>query len=180
MNITFSDVLATLALGGCAYLIFENKKLKEKVEDAVDEIAKGIDVNVDNKIISEAVNRAVDREAKAQVRNACYDAVAEVRGSLSQEVKKAVNTERDSLKEQTKNEIAKKVSEIDISKARKEVIEEAKEKVAEKFEDDLEIISDSYKDMFDKVSNIYDSISDTVLKTKNAQVPDDGFVIKLV
>lgn len=158
MDIRIGDILGGCAMVGVVYLIVKDLRKDKKLDEAIDKIADGIDVNVDNDIIEKAVEKAVDRETALQVDKACTRAVQQIRYDISSKVKAAVDAEERSLKENTKKEIAKRIDNIDISKAQQEVVDNAQQIVADRFEEDLAGIRKTYETTIKKAADMCNDI----------------------
>ena len=185
---TTNNIIHWIITGGLAtavvYLGIKEKKMSDKYEQAIDNIANNLDITVDNEIIHEAVERAVDRETSVQVNTACTKAVSAVKGEINSQVAAAVRVEQEHLKEDTKKAIEKKIANIDISKAREEVIKEAQEIVADRLEKDTEAIKGTYEASIKKVSEMCENMisAATVSASKVKQpvsVGDVKTIIKL-
>ena len=158
MDIRIGDILGGCALAGVVYLFVKDLHKDKKLDEAINKIADGIDVNVDNEIIEKAVEKAVNRETAIQVDKACTRAVASIRSDISSKVQAAVNAEEKALKENTKKEIAKRIDNIDISKAQQEVIDDAQQIVADRFEEDLAGIRKTYETTIKKAADMCSDI----------------------
>ena len=158
MDIRIGDILGGCAMVGVVYLIVKDFRKDNKFNEAIEKIADGIDVNVDNLVIEKAVEKAVNRETAIQVDKACTRAVASIRSDISSKVKAAVDAEERSLKENTKKEIAKRIDNIDISKAQQEVIDDAQQIVADRFEEDLAGIRKTYETTIKKAADMCSDI----------------------
>ena len=157
----FKDFAIVGCVCGIAYLIFENQKSKDNYEKIVDKIAEGIDVNIDDAMIEKAVEKAVEKEAGIQVNKACIKAVDAIRDDISAKVSKAVKEEENSLKDNTKKEIERKISKIDITKARDEVIRQAQDIVADRLEEDTKAIAKTYETSIKNVADLCEKMIST-------------------
>ena len=181
MRINRSDVIACAAVAGVIWLYFKNKKTADKYDEVVDNIANNIDVNVSNEVINEAVDRAVARETASQVDTACQRAVRLVQDDIAHEVRKAVEVEKTHLKEDTKKAIEKKLESIDISEAKKEVIEDAQKMVADRLEEDTRVIKNTYEASIKNVAKMCEEmISSATVSANKAREPIDIGDVKTV
>ena len=126
----------------------------------VSEIAKNLSVDIPEKVLEEAVNRAAEEEARSAIFRINNKIIRSYEDDIRKEVQKEVERQKASLKSDVKEELERKVKRIDIDDIRKEVIDEAKDKVARKFEHDLDDILDKHNDELDKITRIYSSIAD--------------------
>ena len=145
-----------------------------KLEELKKEIASGIDVTVSNDIVKDAVDKAVQKQYDIAVRGACSSAIATVRSDISNEVDRAVKGEYTNIKEDVKAEIRKKIDSIDISSAKREVIEEAKYLAKDKLEDALDETIDDFKDDLNDISKLYKKMSESFIEsaTEKSTAPD--------
>ena len=166
------DIFGVCAAAGCLYLGFRLKKMSGKYEEAIDKIANEIDIDISNEIIEAAVDKAVDREAALQVNNACNRAVRLVQSDIFNTVQAAVNAEKKTLNEDVKKAIEKKLADIDISDAKKEVIEMAQEIVANRLEEDTKAIAGTYEASIKKVAEMCENmISTATISAQKAREP---------
>ena len=126
----------------------------------VSEIAKNLSVDIPEKVLEEAVNRAAEEEARSAIFRINNKIIRSYEDDIRKEVQKEVERQKASLKSDVKEELERKVKRIDIDDIRKEVVNEAKDKVARKFENDLDDILDKHNDELDKITRIYSSIAD--------------------
>lgn len=181
MSITRSDVIAAAAVCLAAYFGYKVKKLSDKYEEAIDDIADNIDVNVNNEIINAAVEKAVNREAASQVDTACQRAVRLVQDDIAHSVHKVVEAEKANLKADTKKAIEKKLESIDISSAKKEVIEEAQKMVADRLEEDTRVIKNTYEASIKNVAKMCEEmITSASVSANKAREPIDIGDVKTV
>lgn len=126
----------------------------------VSEIAKNLSVDIPEKVLEEAVNRAAEEEARSAIYRINNKIIRSYEDDIRKEVQREVDRQKNNLKSDVKEELERKVKRIDIDDIRKEVIDEAKDKVARKFEHDLDDILDKHNDELDKITRIYSSIAD--------------------
>lgn len=179
-----NDILTVLifgALGLAGYAAWKSHEgtkkideISERIDKTVDDISKGIEISVDEPIIKEAVEKAVDREVRNQVKTTCETAVHEVEKDIRKDVAKAVNDKLESIEDDVEEEIKKQIGDIDISKAKNQVVKEASDKAAAKFNGELNDILGHYKNTLSNVSKIYQSISDAVAKPATQGINPSG------
>lgn len=126
----------------------------------VSEIAKNLSVDIPEKVLEEAVNRAAEEEARSAIYRINNRIINSYEADIRKEVQREIDKQKASLKSDVKEELERKVKRIDIDDIRKEVVDEAKDKVARKFEHDLDDILDKHNDELDKINRIYSSIAD--------------------
>ena len=166
-----SDVYAVVGvlfgLAATAYAAWQTRKMEKlakKMNRAVDMIDSSTEVELSEELVNTAVQNAVDREARSAVTKSTDEAMRTVKEELNKEIHKAVYQYYDEIKPEIRSKIDEKIGDIDISEARREVIAKAKERVSEKFEQDLDGLLNKHNDNLDKVTKIYSSISD-LMKT---------------
>lgn len=155
-----------------AYLIYKDIKKNDKYEKAIEKISEGIEVNADNEIIDKAIEKAVNREVGGQIDKACTKAVSNLHYEISSKVRAAVEAEEKLLKEDTKKAIEKKISQIDISEAKDEVIKEAQTIVANRLEEDTKAIAKTYETSIKNVADLCEKmISQATVSANNIRKP---------
>lgn len=171
-NDTLIGFLSIITLGAVGYAVYANRKL-DRVADRFDiatiDLSKDIsDVHIEEDVINRAVHIAVDRQAKKAAEDAANDIRKTTNADIKVMVKKEIDDVKDSIHDKTISEIERQVGNIDISNIRKEVINRAKDKAAEKFEDDLDEILEKYNKDLENVSKIYNTIADSVTKKSDS------------
>ena len=142
------------------YLHNKVNKISKMLDVAVDNISSGIDVNISSDLIDAAVNRAVDRAADYAAREVVRNLSAEIRS----QVKRKVDMNSTDIKDSVGKEIARQVKNIDISDMQREVVNKAKDAVAEKFDRKLDGLLDDFNDNLQNVQKIYSSIAKSIAK----------------
>ena len=92
---------------------------------------------------------------------------------VKSQMKKTVNDTFDELKKSVEEEISKQVAAIDHKELQKDVREAAKQKILDKFDDNLDDILKDFNDNLSKVKKIYTGISDILQHN-----PDNGKEIR--
>lgn len=153
-KITLAITGGTVAVSVGVLAFFDYRKKK------ISEIAKNLSVDIPEKVLNRAIDIAVTDACNREIESGKRIAIAAVKDEIKSQVKKAVDKETDKLKPKVEDEINRQVKRIDIDDVRKEVISEAKDKVARKFENDLDDILDKHNEELDKITRIYSSIAD--------------------
>lgn len=169
-----------VGLIGVGYAIGSHKKLgdvADKLDMSITDLTDDLDIDIPQHVIDKAVNKAVEKEVEKQVRVVSKDAVSKISKNICEQVAISIDKSYSDIDRSVKSEIKKQIAFIDIREAREEVIDSAKEKVAEKFESDLDDILDRYKADLATVSKIYESIAKAVNET-NEYTEDN--VIRLI
>ena len=165
-----NDVIVVLGAASIAYALYTNHKMKSicaKLDKSIDEVASNIKVDISDVIIDSAVEKAVEKEAGVAVKRATDKAVRDIEGDISKEVKLAVREHYSDLKEDVAKEMRKKVGEIDVTEIKEEVVEKAKNQLAEKFDGSLDGLLDKFNGDLDNVSKIYRSIAKSITNNES-------------
>ena len=141
-----------VSVGVLAFFDYRKKKISE--------IAKNLSVDIPEKVLNRAIDIAVTDACNREIESGKRIAIAAVKDEIKSQVKKTVDKETDKLKPKVEDEINRQIKRIDIDDVRKDVISEAKDKVARKFENDLDDILDKHNEELDKITRIYSSIAD--------------------
>lgn len=175
MNINISSDLAIAMIGivagmlGVGYAIGQKKKLDDisnKVDKSIEELSADIDVDLSDAIIKRAIDRAVERETTFAVRRATDKVIKDIEENIDRQVKNAVDATYSDTRKAVVDETAKKVSQIDIQVLRNEVVKQAKDQVARKFDSNLNGILEDFNRELNHVSKIYRSIAQSFPNSK--------------
>lgn len=179
MNINISSDLAIAMIGivagmlGVGYAIGQKKKLddiSDKVDKSIEELSADIKVDLSDTFIKRAVDRAVDRETAFAVRRAVDKVVKDIEENIDRQVKNAVSVVYSDTRKAVVDETAKKVSQIDIQVLRNEVVKQAKDQVAQKFDGSLNGILEDFNRDLNHVSKIYQSIAQSFPNGKELKI----------
>lgn len=150
---------------GVEALIFGKKikKLTNEVENVkaqvVNDISNNLNIDVPNEFINAAVNKAVDREAKERIRFATMEVTSDIRKDIKKQVSEAIDHSYKDIQGEVKRELHAQLGDVSVERIRREVIEEAKDKAAKQFDQDLEEVLEKHNRELDKVTEIYSSIA---------------------
>lgn len=157
-------VLSLLALaGGAGYIGYTQKKINElsgMVNVAVDNLAEKVEVTISEDMLDAAVQKAVDREVRYISQRLNNELHAEIRG----QVKKSVEVSSTDIKASVRTEIERQVKNIDISDMEREIVNRAKDAVADKFDRKLDNLLEEYNENLQNVKKIYGSIAKSIAK----------------
>lgn len=168
--------LAGFAAGlvGVGYAIGTKSKINqvnEKLDRSIDILSKDVKIDcISQDIVNKAVEKAVDTEAKLAVTKAIRDVNDCVRLDMKSQISSAVSAEYLNLKEKVLKEMTEKVSKIDVNQLKADVIEAAKEQVAEKLDGSMDDILEKFNDDLKNVSKIYKSIANTMTGTNGREM----------
>ena len=155
-------VLGVVAIG-VGYAGYVNSKLNKisgMLDVAVDNLASGIEVNISDDLLNSAVQRAVDREVGYISSRITRDLNTEIRS----QVERSVDMSSADIKDSVSKEISRQVRNIDISDMEREVVNKAKDAVAEKFDRKLDGLLDDFNENLNNVQKIYSSIAKSIAK----------------
>lgn len=151
--------LALVGTGLGIYAIVQNHRMERIFSDGVERVRKLTSVEVSQAIVDEAVNRAAGAEvsrAVTQIVNRSRDAMAQ---EIASKVKSAVSEQYGTLSKAVKESIVKKAADIDIDDLRAEVVERAKEAIAERLDSDLDEVIEKYNGELQNVGKIYQAVA---------------------
>ena len=154
-------ILSTIGgLGYIGYLQSKLNKLSAMIDVAVDDLATKTEVSISDDMLRAAIQRAVDREARYISNKVSIDLNSEIRS----QVKSSVSMHASDIKASVATEITKQVKNIDISDIEREVVNKAKDAVAEKFDRKLDGLLDDFNANLNNVQKIYSSIAKSIVK----------------
>ena len=145
------------------YSNYKMNKIANVLRTSIDELSDDIDSSdISEAMMASAVDKAITRELGPRIEKVAEKSVKAVSDDIKAKVTRCVNEAHDDVRAEVKQVLMQKVDNIDISKIRAEVIREAKDKAAQKFDNDLDGILSNYNEELGKVSRIYGSIADTL------------------
>ena len=162
--IVFSGVAACWAI----YCGVKTKRLYNMMNMSINDMSKNVRVDVSQEIINRAVERAVSLEVDNNVRKVSNEIVRQFRGDLKTEVVKCIDASSASVRESVAKEIRTQVAVIDIADLRKEIISEAKDKIATKFDSDLDSLLSEFNQNLSNVGKIYNSIAENMTRKNDS------------
>ena len=157
----------TAGLIGVGYAVSCHKKMNDickRINKSIDDISNGIEVDLSKAVIDAAVKEAVERESDVAVKQAVKEIIYDMECNIRKEVKNAVIAQSSDIKKSVSAEITKQVSNIDIDDMKEEVVEKAKQQVAEKLDKNLDGILEKFNGDLTNISKIYKSIADVMSK----------------
>lgn len=152
---------------GVGYAIGTRSKVNqlcEKLDTSIDKLSDDIQVDIPDKMIQRAVETAVEKEATSAVKRATDEIVAATERDIRKEVKAEVERQYTSISDGVTDEIAARVARIDEGKLRREVVEKAKNQIAEKFDDKMDDLLEEFNGNLRSVGKIYKSIEKSFSK----------------
>lgn len=166
-------------IAGVGYGIGCRKRMNDtcdKINAKVAEISDNVDVDIPEAIIKVAVDNAVKEEVKYQVRNTTIKVVADIESSIKHQIRDAVEEKYSDITKLVGAQVVKEVSNMDLSKLRKQIREDATEKVSDKLENELDDIVEKFTNNLDSISTIYEKVADK-MSTKSE---DNEIKIRLI
>jgi len=152
---------------GVGYAIGTRSKVNrlcEKLDTSIDNLSDDIQVDIPDKMVQRAVEAAVKKEVAAAVKLATDEVIASAERDIRKEVTAEVERQYTTISDGVTTEIATRVARIDEGKLRKEVVEKAKEQIADKFDDKLDDLLDEFNGNLQNVGKIYKSIAKSFSK----------------
>ena len=158
--------ICVLGLVGVGYAVGVRSRMKsvcDKLDITIDRLANDTDIDIPDKIIDQAVQRAVERESYNAVKRATDEVTCDIKREIESRVV-AVKQQYDIISDGVTDQIAKNVAKIDESRLKKEVVQKAKEQIAEKFDDKLDGLLEEFNGNLQNVGRIYKSIAKSFSK----------------
>lgn len=144
-------------------------RISEKLDRSIEELANDMPVDIPDDMIERAVEKAVAAEVKQAVSKATDVVIVDVRRDIHKQVSDAVESEYSNIKGTVLEELTAEAAKIDVKRVRSDIERAAKERVMEKFDDDLDDILEKFNDQLENTSKIYSSIADTLSKVNNRE-----------
>lgn len=168
-KINFMIGLGGVVVGliGIGYGMGSRKKLTDicaKLDMSIEDLSNDIEVDLSDMMVGAAVEKAVDREAKNVVSKAIKEIKYDVECDMRKEIKSAVITHSSEIKQSVSKEIEKQVSRIRIDDMKDEVVERAKQEVADRLDKNLDGILEKFNGDLTNISKIYQSIANVMGK----------------
>ena len=151
-------------LGHVLYLNIKVRVLDKYIDRSIASIADDISVEVPNEILNAAIDKAVTEEVHREVKYATQRIISDTRDDIRRMVRQEIDHQSKIIKQTTADEIRRQVKNIDVDDLKKEIKDEAKEKIISKFENDLDGLLEEFNNNLANVSKIYESIADTMRK----------------
>ena len=159
-KIVIGMVVTISAVGYIGYLHSRLNRVSKMVQVAVDDLAAKTEITISDDILDRAVQKAVDREVSYISSKITRDLNTEIRF----QVKDSVDLSSTLIKSSVSKEIERQVKNIDISDMQIEVVNRAKEAVAEKFDKKLDGLLEDFNDQLQSVQKIYSSIAKSMAR----------------
>lgn len=143
-------------------------QIANKLDSSIDELASNTPVDIPNDMIERAVEKAVAYEVKQAVNKVTDRVIVDVKRDIHKQVSDAVESEYSDIKGTVLEELTSEAAKIDAKRLRNEVERAAKERVLEKFDDNLDDILESFNDQLKSTSKIYTSIAEAMNEHKSS------------
>ncbi len=159
--------ICVLGLVGVGYAVGVRSRMKsmcDKLDITIDRLANDTDIDIPDKIIDQAVQRAVERESYNAVKRATDEVTCDIKQEIESRVGAAVKQQYTIISDSVTDQIAKNVAKIDETRLKKEVVQKAKEQIAEKFDDKLDGLLEEFNGNLQNVGRIYKSIAKSFSK----------------
>lgn len=149
-------ILAGIGVGGyIGYLHSKINAIEGMIDVAVDDLSSKTEITINEDVLDAAIQKAVDREVGYISSRITRDLNTEIR----QQVKSTIHTTSSDIKDSVSKEVERQVRNIDISDMQREVVNRAKDAVAEKFDKKLDGLLDDFNENLNNVQKIYSSIA---------------------
>lgn len=133
-----------------------SRKVAESINRTIDELSKkDLSSEIAKDFLEEAAKNAVDRYVEKQVADLAREARKDAKQTFNDVIQKEVNAQYSDTKSMVVDALHKKIGEIDISDAKREVIIEAKRTAAGKFREALEEVVRDFRDRLNNTNEIY-------------------------
>lgn len=156
---------AAVGLAGLGYALGQRKKLNDisdRLDKSIDELSDTITVNVEDTVVKEAINKAVAREVSIVVPKAVKASVKHVEDDISKQVSDEIHSHFQEIRNDVEQEVHRKVTDIDISALKRDVIAAAKKDAADKLEGSLDDILEDFNRNLKNLSSVYQSMAQTM------------------
>lgn len=151
----------------------EISEINETLKKKVNGISDSLNVDIPDDIVEAALRKAADTEAQVRIAATSKKVIDEYSVALRSEVRKSVDLAYANTKVDVKNELTRQISNIDISGIKREIVNEAKEKVEEELEDSVKKIKDSFEEKLDKLIEGADEKLDDELDSISTRFSND-------
>lgn len=156
-------VLGLAAAGVVGYYMAKTyiriNKVSQKLDKTFAELENLTEVEIKDAIVDKAVEEKATEAAERAVKRSAAVISTDLENDLKKDIKKAVDAEYDLIKGSVKTKIESEIKDLNIDSVKREVVQEAKNTAAKKFEKDLDDVLDKYNTNLEKVTNIYSSIA---------------------
>ena len=159
--------VCVLGLIGAGYEIGTRSRMNavcDKLDIAIDRLANDTDLDIPNKIIDQAVRKAVERESYNAVKRATDEVTCDIKREIENRVDIAVKHQYETISDEVTEQIAKNVAKLDEHRLKKEVVQKAKEQIADKFDNKLDDVLEEFNERLQNVGKIYQSIAKSFSK----------------
>jgi len=157
-------------LGAAAFFGWQCIKLyktAKRLDMTIDDLANREPVDIQQAIVDKAVERAVDREVHTAVSDTATKIRVQMQADMRKEIRKDVDNAYEELRAEVTKKIAEEVAAIDVDVLKKEVTEQAREKIVKKFDGSLDTLLDGFNHNLRNVTRIYDGISSVMSGNKS-------------
>lgn len=163
-------------IAGIGYGIGCRKRMNDVCDKINAEVSDNMEIDIPEAIVKVAVDNAVKKEAEYQVKNATTRVIFDIESSIENKVNKAIEERYSDISKSVGTRIVKELSNMDLSKLRKQVREDAAEKVADKLENELDDIVAKFTNNLDSISTIYEKMADKM----STKTDDNEIKIRLI
>lgn len=163
--------LGALGIGIAIHDVTQTQKVDKalrKFGTSLNDITDRTEVEISDSLIHQTLQAAANAEAKRVVATASEAIAADIRKDMSTQVGTAVTSMFYSVKDDVKELMRKKIGElspVEIERAKRDIIEEAKKALVDKIEHDLdEAIDDAKETIQEKADDLIEDADDRLEK----------------
>lgn len=165
MKVSTVISIASLAVAavGTIYSIVSGKQFKklcERLDTAIDDLKdENVVIDISDSVVNEAVERMVSEQVSLSVPRVEAKIRSDLTEKITSEVRKEINASYADIKTNVAREIKEQIGHIDISEVKKQVVADAKEEAAHRFQGELDSILDKFNGQLTDLKAIYSSIA---------------------
>lgn len=125
------------------------KDLNKTLTNKVNSISDSLNVDIPDDILEAALKKAAEERAKTEISAASRRITDDYTSSIRSEVRKSVDLAYANTKGDVKRELERQIADVDIYGIKREILDDAKEKVEEELEDAIKELVDKFEEDLD-------------------------------
>lgn len=164
-----AGVVTVIGVFGIGYGLGQRKKLNDisdKLDRSIKDLKRDTEIEIADDILSRAIEESVDEQVEQAVNKVSKRIDRELYQKISSDVSAAISAQYSDIKTRVRDEVEKKVGQIDVSGIRREVVERAKNAAVEKLDGSMDDILSDFKNNLQNITKVYESLS-SVFKQQN-------------
>jgi len=163
-------IIGAASIGYSYYIHRKVDKTNDIIEKSVDEISKNMNITVSDEMINRALDKAVNKEVIKAVNTVSYDITENMRRDIRGQVKTAVADSYTNIRESVSKEVSRNVATLDMELLKKQVREDAKKAVLDKFDDNLDSLLKDFNQNLNNAYNMYSKMADSMVKSQQETI----------